>query len=195
MNTELQKQLLAMAAEDERVRRELAATGELYHGYAPRMAEVHRRNAEALKAIIDEHGWPGRSLVGEEGAEAAWLIVQHAIGDPELQRGALPILREAATRGEVDPWQPAYLEDRICCLERRPQKYGTQFDWDENGLMSPLTLADPERVDEYRRDVGLGPLAERIKQARANTGNEPVPDNLAEREAEMLEWARSVGWI
>jgi len=195
MNIELQKRLIDMAAEDEQVREELAATGELYHGYAPRMAEVHRRNAEAMKAIIVEHGWPGRSLVGEEGAHAAWLIVQHAIGDPELQRGALPILREAAARGEADPWQPAYLEDRICSLERRPQKYGTQFDWDENGVMSPWTLADPDRVDEYRRDVGLGPLAERVKQELENTANEPVPENLAAREAEMLEWARSVGWI
>jgi len=195
LNSELQRRLIDMAAEDERVRRELAEIGELYKGYAPRMAEVHRRNTDAMRAILEEHGWPGKSLVGEEGAEAAWLIVQHAIGDRDLQRGALPILREAAARGEVEPWQPAYLEDRICCLERRPQKYGTQFDWDENGLMSPWTLADPDLVDEYRSEVGLGPLAERIKQARENTGNEPVPDNLAEREAEMLEWARSVGWI
>jgi hypothetical protein len=27
---------------------------------------------------VTEHGWPGRSLVGEDGAEHAWCLVQHA---------------------------------------------------------------------------------------------------------------------
>lgn len=194
MNNELQARLIEMASEDERVRSELVATGELYQGYAPRMAEVHRRNADELREIVDEHGWPGRSLVGDEGAEASWLVLQHAIGDPVLQRRCLPLLRDAARRGEIAPYHAAYLEDRICFFERRPQKYGTQFDWDEEGRMSPWTLADPEHVDDYRREVGLGPLADRIKQARENAGNEPVPDRRR-RQAEMLEWARSVGWL
>ena len=49
----LRQQLLAMVAEDRRVRAELAATGELYQGYAPRMEDVHRRNAEDLLAILE----------------------------------------------------------------------------------------------------------------------------------------------
>ncbi|MFJ2604899.1 MULTISPECIES: hypothetical protein [unclassified Streptomyces] len=28
-------------------------------------------NAQVLRRIVGEHGWPGRSLVGEEGAESA----------------------------------------------------------------------------------------------------------------------------
>ena len=63
-NEMLRQQLLAMAAEDARVRAELAATGELFRGYAPRMEDVHRRNARALLAIVGEHGWPGVALVG-----------------------------------------------------------------------------------------------------------------------------------
>jgi hypothetical protein len=35
MNDALRQQLVAMAAEDARVRAELAATGELFRGYAP----------------------------------------------------------------------------------------------------------------------------------------------------------------
>ena len=45
-----------MAQEDARVRAELAATGELFDGYAPRMAEVHNRNAQELEIIIDSIG-------------------------------------------------------------------------------------------------------------------------------------------
>ena len=159
MDTDLAQQLISMADEDRRVRAELAATGELLQGYAPRMEEVHRRNAQALNAIIDQIGWPGRSLVGEEGANAAWFITQHAIGSPEFQRKCLPLLKQAIATGEAEPAHAAYLEDRICFYERRPQRYGTQFDWDEHRPNVPWRLEDPDRVDEYRRQVGLCPIS------------------------------------
>ena len=76
MDNELKQRLVGMVEEDARVRAELAATGELFLGYAPRMAEVHNRNAQALQAIIEQFGWPGESLVGEEGARAAWFILR-----------------------------------------------------------------------------------------------------------------------
>jgi len=194
MNDALKQQLLDMAEDDQRVRAELAATGELFQGYAPRMADVHRRNAQELQAILEQFGWPGQALVGEQGAHAAWLVLQHAIGHPELQRRGLPLLKEAVARHEADPAQVAYLEDRICFFERRPQRYGTQIDWDEHGQMSPWRLEDPERVDEYRQAVGLGPLAERREQVRQDTNNVRPPD-YHKQQAEMLTWARSVGWL
>src|SRR4029453_14556570 len=143
MNDTLRQQLVAMAPEDARVRAELAATGELFRGYAPRMEDVHRRNARDLMAIVRQHGWPGRGLVGEEAMHAAWLVLQHAIGEPDVQRGCLPILREAAERGDATPAQVAYLEDRIAFFERRPQRYGTQFDWDGRGMLSPWPIKVP----------------------------------------------------
>ena len=193
MDQELQQRLLKMAADDQRVRAELAATGELFRGYAPRMAELHRRNAEVLDSIINTHGWPGRSLVGDDGAKAAWLVLQHAIGNPELQRKCLPILQAAAASGDADTWSAVYLEDRICFFERRPQRYGTQFDWDDDGELSPWVLEDPARVDEYRRSVGLSSIAQRIAQVRSQT-EEPRPADLKQRLEEMEAWAKSVGW-
>lgn len=191
----LRQRLLGMAEEDGRVRAELAATGELFQGYAPRMEQVHRRNAGELESIIDRYGWPGKSLVGDDGAEAAWLILQHAVGSPPLQRRCLAVLREAVARGEMEPAHVAYLEDRICFFERRPQRYGTQFDWDEHGRMSPWLLEDPERVDEYRLSVGLGPLSERVEQVRGGMAGEAQPSDLKKRREEMLAWAKSVGWF
>jgi hypothetical protein len=193
MNTSLRDQLIAMANEDKRVRAELAATGELFGGYAPRMAEVHSRNAAQLAEIIAQYGWPGTSLVGEDGSEAAWLILQHAIGNPDLQRRSLPLLEKAAASGDIKAAHVAYLHDRICFFERRPQRYGTQFDWDKNGQMTPWKLEAPERVDEYRHSVGLEPLASKIAEAQGNTKGETPPD-FQKRQGEMLTWAKSVGW-
>jgi hypothetical protein len=195
-NQQLCQELLRMLEEDRSIRDELAADGSLYDGYHPRMEAVHHKNATRLITIIEQYGWPGRSLVGEDGTEAAWRIVQHSIGNPDLQRHALKLLKKAAAEGETPLWQVAMLEDRIRMLEGRPQIYGTQFDWDENGEMSPHpAIADPEQVDERRRAVGLGPLAQDIERRRAAIAqaNERPPIDLAERERLMEEWTRSVG--
>ena len=191
----LRAELLAMAEEDQRVRAELAADGSLFDGYHPRMAEVHRRNAARLTAILDRHGWPSPSLVGEDGAAAAWLMLQHAIGDPHLMRRGLALLSRLAPGG-VEPARLAMLEDRARAFEGRPQRYGTQYDWDENGLLGPLPIEDPEGVDELRRSVGLGPLEENTRRIREQTSRsgERQPPDWAERQWRKRAWERSVGW-
>lgn len=88
----LRQALLAMKEEDLSVRAALIAEGVLSDGYHPRMEAVHRSNAARLTGIIERYGWPGKSLVGEDGAEAAWLIAQHAIGDPPFMRRCLLLL-------------------------------------------------------------------------------------------------------
>ena len=196
MDTDLRDRLLAMEADDRRVRAQLLAERLLGDGYHPTMEEVHRRNAAALVAIIAEHGWPGRSLVGEEGAHSAWFVLQHAIGNPPLQRRGLQLLREALVRGDIPAAQVAHLEDRICFFEGRPQRYGTQYDWEENGKLSPHPIEGPEGVDERRRSVGLGPLAEntrRMREEATRSGDGP-PRDREEQERKSLDWARSVGW-
>jgi hypothetical protein len=195
MNAQLRQRLLDMVEEDRRVHTELSRTGEIFKGYAPRLAEVNRRNAAALEAIIEEHGWPGKSLVGDDGSHAAWFILQHAIERPDLQRRGLALVRAAVACGEAAPAQAAYLEDRISFYERRPQRYGTQFDWDAEGRMSPWLLRDPERVDEYRAAVGLGPLREKIEQFRREMTDEHRPADHARYQEERAAWARSVGWL
>lgn len=185
-----------MLEEDERVRAELLVTEELFNGYDDRMADLHRRHATRLDAIIDQHGWPGRSLVGDDGADAAWIILQHAIGCPALQRKCLPLLQQSVAAGETTASQAAYLEDRINVMEGRLQRYGTQLDWDAAGRLSPLPMEDPEAVDCHRESVGLGPLGEAIERARqrAQAEGERPPSNFEQRQQEIEDWAKSVGW-
>ena len=193
---DIRSELLAMAGEDYRVRTELAADGSLFDGYHPRMRAVHEANVDRLAGILSERGWPGEPQVGEDGAKAAWLIVQHAISRPALQREALEALRMAAARGEAPAMQPALLEDRIRTLEGRLQRYGTQFDWDESGELSPFPVEDPESVDDRRRAVGLGPLDEATRaqrRAAAAEGERPPGDWHARRRG-MEAWLREIGW-
>lgn len=94
MDCRIADELIAMAELDRKVGDELAATGALYEGYHPRMAAVHEENAARLQAILAQLGWPTEVVVGERGAQAAWLIAQHAISRPEFQRSCLKLLAE-----------------------------------------------------------------------------------------------------
>ena len=88
------------------------------------------------------------------------------------------------------------LEDRIRSFEGRPQRYGTQFDWDEQGRLSPLPLEDPAGVDARRRTIGLGALAHDLRRRRKAIprGLERPPADWAARRRDMAEWLRQVGW-
>jgi hypothetical protein len=194
MNEQLRQELLAMREEDSRVRAEVARGASAFNGYDPRMEELHNRNAERLKQIIAEHGWPGRSLVGEDGAIAAWFIAQHAVGDPPFQRRALELLRDAQSKGEASPIGAAFLEDRICLHEGRPQIYGTQFWPDEQGMPQPWPIADPEHVNERRRALGMNTIEERTREIQAGNTPEHNPEKRAQYERGFEEWLKKVGW-
>ncbi len=189
---ELAAELCALIADDDATRARLAADGSLFRGYHPEMAAVHHANAARLRAIIATHGWPGRSLVGDEAAAAAWRIVQHAIGLPAFQRAMLPVLTAAAAAGDVDPAQVAMLDDRIRVFEGRPQRYGTQYDWDEDGaaLVPMVGVEAPDGVDARRAAVGLPPMVWR----RAPAADEAPPPDRAARQLEAARWMREVGW-
>ena len=192
MNEQLREKLLAMRAEDARVREELAATGELFDGYNPAMERVHLKNAAELERMIDAHGWLGKSLVGADGADAAWLIAQHAISLPEFSRKCLRLIEKAVAENEAEPYQAAYLDDHINFFERRPQRYGTQSDWNADGVMEVWKLEDAKKVNEHRAVVGL-PLLEKLIWENEET-RENKPKNYAERQAESEAWARRAGW-
>jgi hypothetical protein len=190
MDRALAEELLAMAAEDLRVRERLDKDGSLYEGYHPAMRAVHERNADRLAQIIGARGWPGPDLVGAEASHAAWLVAQHAISRPALMRSVLPLLTE--TSG-VPRSEAARMEDRIRVFEGLPQRFGTAFDWDEHGEMSPLPIEEPAEVDRYRAEAGLPPLAEVIAEFRRQAEREPRPDFAAKR-VEADAFAREVGW-
>jgi len=185
-----------MAAEDIRVRAELLETGVLGDGYHPRMREVHERNTARLKQIIAEHGWPGRSFVGSDGSHAAWRIVQHSIGDPPFQRSCVSAIEKSVSAGDAPLAQLAFLIDRVRYFEGKPQVYGTQFDWDENGELNPWSIEDPAHVDERRQTAGLNTIAERTREMREQAAREgdAGPKDREEHKCKFEAWLRETGW-
>ncbi len=172
-NESLRAELLEMERADRAKRAELVQRGELHRfAYHPEMEEVHRSHNARIRAIIEIHGWPGKSLVGEDGCRAAGFIVQHAILDPELQRLCVELLAEAVERGEAEGFMLALLTDRVLIQEGKLQIYGTQYTGAPGGGVGPLPIADPETVDDRRRAVGLPPLAENTARLNAQHAKE-----------------------
>jgi hypothetical protein len=139
---------------------------------AVQVKELDREHTERMREVIDLHGWPGRSVGGKAGSQAAWLLVQHADHDPEFQRRCLGLVEEAAGRGEADPRHLAFLTDRVLIHEGRPQRFGTQVRMEE-GRLVPIPIEDPEDVDERRRSVGLGPIEDYLLETERSYGLSP----------------------
>jgi len=192
MNEQIRQKILEMIAEDERVREELAKTGELFDGYCPKMEKVHLANSEDLEKLIDRNGWFGKSSVGADGAEAAWRIIQHSISRPKFQRKCLALIEKAVAAGDAEPYQFAFLHDRICFFENRPQRYGTHSDWNREGKMEVWTLEDKDKVNDYRAEVDLKPLENLTWET--NETRENKPKDWSKRQAEFMQWTKKVGW-
>lgn len=121
---------------------------------------THRR-ADRLSELLDQYGWPGPDLVGEEGAVAAWLLLQHA--DSATQRRCLPVLTEAVEAGRADPEHLACVTDRIELQEGRPQIYGTHLCVSADGGREPVQgVVDSARLDQRRAALGLLPWNEYV---------------------------------
>jgi hypothetical protein len=174
VDEELRAELLARREEDQRIRRtamEAAdkATGRLPDDLGAEWHRIDTANTEWLNDVVDTSGWPGRTLVGKDGAQAAWLLAQHADQDRDLQRKFLDLLRAAVTEGEAEGRDLAYLEDRVRVADGRPQLYGTQFQGMGEDL-APHPIEDPDQLDERRAAVGLPPFAEYEATLRARHG-------------------------
>jgi hypothetical protein len=161
----LRRELLALVDEDQKARFAFIAKQD-DAALKQAMLDIDRKTTARMKAVVAEHGWPGRSLVGEDGAHAAWLLVQHADADLAFQKQCLALIEPLVARGEAGAQDHAYLHDRVAVAEQRPQRFGTQFGPDGE----PRPIEDEAHVDARRKAVGLGTMAEYRVQMRKMYG-------------------------
>lgn len=189
--------LVQLKNKDLALRDALIQAKQLSEGYHPAMQALHQENAAILDSIIDQIGYPSLEKVGKEASEAAWLIIQHAIGLPEFMKKCRQLLEDAVQKKEATPQSLAYLTDRIAVLEGNPQLYGTQFDWDKNGTLTPCPFDDAAKVNQRRKSIGLNTLEAQTKliNAQAKQENQSPPTDFEQRKKALEDWRKKVGWI
>jgi hypothetical protein len=161
-NPTLRQELLQRVEQNQAIRDELTRNGveHLNPSVLARMKAIDAANSERMRAMVRQYGWPGPELVGQDGTEAAFLLVQHA--DLAFQKEMLPFVKKSYKSGKLSGQRYALLLDRVLVGEGRPQVYGTQAKLKGQDFV-PDPIADEANVDKRREEVGLPPLAEYLK--------------------------------
>lgn len=163
---ELRLELVKMFVDDQAARGNLME--ELIEKYDINKGDIKEEggltvdgiNRYRLKEIFIEYGFPTREMVGKDAMQGIFLMIQHADGDIEWQKGQLSNIEMAVERGDMDGQSYAYLYDRIQINNGKKQLYGTQFA-DVDPINRTVTLAETDNMDslDHRRmAVGMMPI-------------------------------------
>jgi len=166
---ELRLELIDIAEKDQRHRREMRDVSDKYGWNSPQMdslwmmqTPLDSLNTIRVIEIMEEHGYPGKTLVGDQ-AGAAFMVIQHA--DIEIQEKYLPVLKAAAEKDELSYRSLALLIDRVLMRQNKPQIYGSQLQRNtETGQYEFYYIEDEKNVNKRREEVGLEPLEEYAKR-------------------------------
>lgn len=165
----LQAKLLAIYNDDQPIRYQYIEAEKEFGRQSPQVDSLGKRmmymdsiNLVKVTAILDTYGWIGPDKVGSTANQTLFLVIQHA--DLQTQQKYLPMMREAVKKKNARSSELALLEDRVALGEGRRQIYGSQIGWDAaTNKEYVLPLEDPDNVDKRRAEVGLGPLADYVK--------------------------------
>jgi len=160
----LKQQLLSMVERDQASRKQVGQHGwdKAPQALKTQVASIDEYNTKALKVIVAQYGWPSVDLVGVSGVAAAFLIVQHS-PDSAFQASMLPRIKQSYFDNEGISGQAlALLTDRVLIGQGKAQRYGTQFDIKEGGVVFK-PIADISNIDQRRAQMKMASLAYYLK--------------------------------
>ena len=155
----LRRELLAMAAADQADREFTRTMG----ASAPpdsllrRMTANDSSRTNRLRQIVRERRWPHAADVGWDGANAAFLVLQHA-PDAVFQALMLPEVEAAYRRGELEGQSVAMLTDRVRAAAGLRQRYGMQPQLRDGRYVLGDDVEDPQGLAARRAEMCLLPM-------------------------------------
>lgn len=172
IKTDLKKELDAIMFTDQAFRRQ----------YDPKMSEKERRdiadslnmdydtmrkdllvlmlkydaeNIQKIETIIAKYGYPGKSLVGEQTNQAAFLVIQHS----DKISKYLPLIKAAAEKKELSFISYALMQDRYLMEKEQEQIYGSQG-LEMGGIAIIWPVKDQTKVNALRKKAGFSQTVE-----------------------------------
>jgi len=136
--------------------------------------KIDSSNLARAEAILKQHGYPGKTLVGTPTNESIFYIIQHSNKIPTY----LPFIKKAADQGELPFSQYAMMLDRSLMYEGKPQLYGTQVSCRQlqktkQSRCFVWPIMDAKTVNERRKQAGFViPVEENAN--RLNAAYEPT---------------------
>ena len=169
----LRQRLLDLARRDQALRNVPGlADSANSDSFNRRLARADSANAAELMALVRQHGWPTRKLVGVQAASAAFLVAQH---NAHIQQEALRRM-SALPPSEVSPSDLAMLRDRVLVRQGNPQIFGTQLKQPEPGKpLEFVPILDLPHLEARRAEAGLPPMDTYMCLLRNMYGREVQP--------------------
>jgi len=168
-NQQLMAQLSKIARTDQQYRNvPVSAAGKKYGWNSLQVNELMQKqsvldaaNLVKIKKMITQYGYPGKTLVGEQYMSTAFMVIQHS--DHEVQVEYLPLLTEAANKGELNWSSLALMIDRVKTGNGEKQVYGSQM-LDHNNVRQLYPIENEVDVNIRRAKIGLAPLQDYLKK-------------------------------
>ena len=130
------------------------------------MCTADEDNLKWLKGRVARAGWFEIGSHGVAADQAAWLMVQHADGDPEYQAYIVSVLASKAHSGATNPQNFAFLSDRVSVRAGAPQTYGTQMECVDGEWLAPNIESPAAELDARRAAMGLPPYRVQVSERR-----------------------------
>jgi hypothetical protein len=151
LNQALHYELLRMQDDDQRVR--------VQYLYCPapdddpqtlaildEILRINARNVARFYAIVTTYGWPGRSLVGEDGCQAAWVLAQHNGWHEALEQHCLDLLDAAVAAGEAPLEYAERIRDNVYLRQGKAPYLYPKYEPRAGGAIYIHPLSDEERA-------------------------------------------------
>jgi hypothetical protein len=151
----IQDEIVQRMQRDQEVRKDPAKKAQ--------MKSVDADNIHWLEGVLQESGWIDEARFGFKASGNAVVLVKHS-GVLPLMEAVLPYMeKDARDFNEVF----AILYDSVKLQTGEKQRFGTQLADGQDGHPLVLPLEDAARVDEFRKAIGMTPLADYLKLASA----------------------------
>lgn len=132
--------------------------------------ELRDKNLSDLKDITQQFQWPSKNLIGEDGVERFWSLVQHCDQDVVFQELCLQHLFTAVQNEEASKKYIPFLHDRTLKNRGVKQLYGTQLQIIDQQLVA-YPIAEPILLEHRRKEYGLEPFSEYIHKVKGMISN------------------------
>jgi hypothetical protein len=137
-----------------------------------KLTEIDARNRARMKEIVDRYGWPGKSLVGGDGSNAAWLLVQHADPDHPFQKRCVGLLADAV---KLLPSTSRTLRTECVSLRTRSRFTALSFmRWTARCCRFPLTTSRTWTSGARKSACPRSPNIEKPSKPPTNPKREPI---------------------
>jgi len=122
----------------------------------------HAKNEERIKNLLDNNGWPKKSVIGEQGNWTICNVIQHSDNDVRIKY--IPMMKEAVLANQLAPRFLVRAQDRIATELGELQIYGGQMKYyPDTKSFNVWPVFDPENIDKRRAEIGLEPITEFLK--------------------------------